>query len=110
MSDQAMTATLVRDVTKQNGARGEMRLYRLSPPLAGWEFVVVSAVAAAFDTGRPETYIFPSSVNGGIAGWGELPGSFQGDMDHEAALSNAGYAVADVLVVAESAARKAVES
>lgn len=94
------TATFIE--TKQ-GFRGDARLYRLSPPISqtDWdgeseshEYVIVSAIASAFDTMRDETYIFPADSEGNITSWGELDGSFQGEMDHEKALSNAGYTVA----------------
>jgi hypothetical protein len=87
-------ATFVRQV---NGFTGEARLYRLDPPLSGdysdeqhsYEYVIVSATVVLFS--GPETYIFPATEAGVITSWGELPGSFQGALDHEAALARAGY-------------------
>jgi hypothetical protein len=81
-----------------------MRLYKLDPPISepDWEdedvinqheYVVVSAVVACI--GGPETYIFPADENGEITDWGELKGSFQGALDHELALANAGYTVVE---------------
>lgn len=78
----------------------EAKWYRLSPPLVseGWEgtethrYVVVSASDRP-DFGICETYIFPCDETGKITGWLELPGSFQGGLDHEAALQGAGYVV-----------------
>ncbi len=55
-------------------------------------FVVVSGCYAY---GYPETYIFPSDSQGKILNWGELIGSFQGDIDHKRALSQAGFQVVD---------------
>lgn len=72
---------------------GDARLYKLSPPLSGTEFVVVSAVRRALDTGVPETYIFQSDEDGRVTSWGELPGSFRGDTDHVEALRRAGYSI-----------------
>lgn len=92
------TATYVGPGTS---GRADQRIYRLDPPIT-WvdmfdersessEYVVVSAVDASYAT---ETYIFPSDEHGTITYWGELDGSFQGDVDHERALRGAGYEVA----------------
>ena len=54
-------------------------------------FVVASAVVALF-TG-PETYILPSTKGGVIKSYGELDGSYRGDMDHAEALKGAGYSL-----------------
>ena len=85
------TATLI---TSTHGERGERRLYRLSEPLEGHGFVLVSAIHLAFDTYLPETYIFPSNEAGTITDWSELPGSIQGVYDHAQALAGAGYELA----------------
>jgi hypothetical protein len=91
-------ATLVRHLANFTG---DARLYRLDPPLSidnGWdedtkgcvaEYVVVSATHAMFS--GPETYIFPADADGNVTNWGELAGSYRGGLDHEAALSGAGY-------------------
>lgn len=93
------TATFIKAI---DGFRGEARLYRMTPPLQeeDWdgeiethEFVIVSAIMGAFDTMRDETYIFPADSEGNITSWLELDGSFQGEMDHVQALTNAGYTV-----------------
>ena len=65
------------------------RLYKLDPPVPT-EFVLVSAIQAAFDTGMPETFIFPADEDGKVTSWGELEGSFQGGQDHEKALRGLG--------------------
>ena len=84
------TATLVK---KLSGTwAGEARLYQLSEPLETYEFVIVSATVVIYC--GPETYIFGADPDGNIADWGELCGSFQGGLDHERALRNAGYEVA----------------
>jgi hypothetical protein len=91
-------ATFVRDI---HGFRGDARLYRLNPPMMvhDWrdasdrpvEWVNVSAVVAMFS--GPETYIFEADEAGEVKSWAELDGSFQGALDHEAALLGAGYEV-----------------
>ena len=81
-------------ITNKPWERGECRLYRLSEPLEGHELVLVSAIPIAFDTGLPETYIFPSNEAGTITDWTKLPGSIQGVYDHAQALAGAGYELA----------------
>lgn len=81
-------AVLVRQVPTSFG----VRLYRLSEPLRGFEFVAVSAV----DHVRPETYVFGSDAHGSMSESYELPGSLPGVLDHRAALESAGYVVAEV--------------
>ena len=88
---------------KQNvpGFRGEAHLFSVEPPMEYipeyneppklTEYVIVSGVNA-FGSG-PETFIFPADKDGNILSWGELDGSFQGDIDIVRALSNAGYTV-----------------
>jgi hypothetical protein len=84
--------------------RGDARVYELDPPLSDrqrdddpgrkWVYVVVSAVVAWCS--GPETYIFPARKDGDIfttVDMLELDGSFQGALDHERALNNAGYEV-----------------
>lgn len=79
--------------------RGDARLYRVEPGMAyiarGDEelfsnYVVVSGVDDFYVC---ETYIFPADERGNVLDWGELPGSFQGYVDHEEALNCAGYEV-----------------
>jgi hypothetical protein len=89
------TATLIK--MNLSGFIGDANLYRLDPPLADHrevthEYVVVSAVYAMFPPGE-ETYIFASDAEGYVKDWGELDGSFRGDLDHERALRGAGYEV-----------------
>ena len=83
-----MKAMFVKDLS---GYTGEAKLYQLEPPLDGNEYVVVSATYAMFS--GPETYIFPATPDGTVTGWGELDGSFRGELDHKLALKNAGYEV-----------------
>ena len=77
----------------------DARLFRLSVPLRGYgsratkaTYVVVSASCAP-GLRRPETYIFAATRRGTIRNWLEMPGSFQGAMDHVRALNDAGYRV-----------------
>lgn len=92
-------AKLVRDIQNRPA---EQKLWRLSESVPyGWSedmqrcnFVVTSHLARAFDTGRPETYIFPADKDGSILSWGEMDGSSRGgDQSHEDVLRNAGWEV-----------------
>jgi hypothetical protein len=84
-------ATKVKDLP---GFRGKAALYFLDPPVDDdMEYVVVSATVVPFGEG-PETYIFPADSSGEITDWGELHGSYKGDLDHAKALRGAGYEVA----------------
>ena len=96
-------ATLIRELdTTSTGAT--VKLWRMEPPLKdnSWddeepeshEFVVTSAVVASFS--GPETYIFPASKDGKILDFGELPGSYRGDLDHDRAIEGAGYVIREV--------------
>jgi|TARA_E500000331_G_scaffold348370_1_gene389881 hypothetical protein len=75
-------------------AKGRACLYRLSEPLAGYEYVVVSAAKdARNDYGQVvgETFIFGSDESGRVKSFLELPGSYRGGLDHQKALNDAGY-------------------
>jgi hypothetical protein len=97
-----MTATLVKDNLPD--FNGRAALYRCDPPFLDrepWEqgeerksykFVIASAATVMFG-GGPETYLFGANEDGEIIDWSELPGSFKGGLDHDAAFSNAGYSV-----------------
>lgn len=87
-----MTRTAHRIPWSDPQAAGDMRLYRLSHPLDGHHYVVVSAVVPMFSN-EPETFIFGSGPDGRTTNWLELTGSFRGALDHDAALRNAGYDV-----------------
>lgn len=109
MSTNTRTATFV---ARKDG-NGEGRVYRCVPPMPAHdygaedghgrsdctgarpcfltEYVWVSAAHVVFS--GPETYIFPCNAEGEVTNWGELPGSFKGDLDHEEALRGAGYEV-----------------
>ena len=85
-----MKATFITQLT---GFRGDARLYQMEPPYQDSEYVVVSGVPMAFDTGQPETYIFKADPEGEITDWVELEGSFRGALDHSRALEGAGYTI-----------------
>ncbi len=40
----------------------------------GEKYFVVSSLGSAFDTGLPETLVFPSDENGKVTSWGEVAG------------------------------------
>jgi hypothetical protein len=74
------------------------RLYKLSESVETetgetTEYVVISAISRAFDTGRPETFIFPANRKGEITDWQEMKGSIQGVQDFDVAIRNAGWSV-----------------
>ena len=71
-----------------SGRQSDMRLYECMGGDHRW--LIVSAVHA---WSGPETYIFPANEKGEVTNWHELDGSFQGGMDHELALQNAGYEI-----------------
>lgn len=81
------TAKFIKDKISEVGAI--QRLYKMTPPLEGHEYVIVSAVNAMFS--GPETFIFPADENGKITNFFELDGSFKGSLEHKEALDNAGY-------------------
>lgn len=85
---------------KPSASGATQKLYHLSEPIAfGFDgsatsdYVVVSAVHMMCSD--PETYIFPADETGEILNFLELPGSFRGEMNHEEALSRAGYKVSE---------------
>lgn len=89
-------ATLVKD--NLPNFMGRAQLWQVVPPLENNSYVVVSAVIAMFS--GPETYIFASNAEGKVNDWGELDGSFKGELNHEKALRMAGY---DTLIYPEAA-------
>ena len=72
-------------------AQGRACLYELSEPLGGYEYVIVSAVKSRLTDIDGETLIFGSDETGKIKSFLELPGSYNGGMDHQKALNDAGY-------------------
>ena len=105
-------ATFIRRVN-EDSARAIQKLYQLSEPLDGHEFVVVSAIGpeakpidpshagtmmmasilGGYGDGNLETFIFGSDENGEVSSWRDLEGSTDGICDHDQALANAGYTV-----------------
>lgn len=83
------TATLITDPDHLPKSHGHAALYRLSEPLRGHEFVVVSAIT----NGSTETMIFGADEHGTVLSLAELPGSLHGTADHTKALHRAGYDV-----------------
>lgn len=68
---------------------GTKILWRCSPPLAGHEHIVTSAI----DVGphHQETLIFPATPDGDWTADSQLPGSYVGGVDHDEAIKRAGY-------------------
>lgn len=81
------TATFIKDLeqcdTRVSTNRSQ-KLWRVDE-----HFVVTSAACVM---GESETYVFPSDENGKVTDWGELDGSFKGDLDHGRAIE--GYVAA----------------
>jgi len=82
-------AIFCKDVSEKFS--GDAELYRMDPPLNGYEYVVSSAAMAMF-TG-PETYLFGADENGEVLDWMELDGSIRGVYDPEGAIETAGYVI-----------------
>ena len=86
------TATYVK--TLEARVDGQIKkLYKLDPALNEIEYVVVSAIPCAFDTGEPETFIFSADETGDITSFSDLEGSFQGSIDIPKALKGLGYKI-----------------
>lgn len=95
------TATFVRQLDRESNDI-DARLYRLSEPMKQYNwtedrgmrslYVVVSGSKLP-ELQQPETYIFLADEAGEIICWSECDGSFQGAIDHEQALRNAGYTI-----------------
>lgn len=101
------------EVKRMEDWKSDARMYRLSEPHEGHEYVIVSAVVLVAQTDPvaraicdisnalsgwsgegEETLIFGCDADGGYEELLELPGSFQGSQDHAKALRNAGYEIA----------------
>jgi hypothetical protein len=85
-----MEATFVKDLS---GWKGGAKLWCLSEPYkvsdwSGNEYATVTHVitSAVVAYSGPETYVFPSDASGEVVDFGELPGSFQGDLHHDIAI------------------------
>lgn len=68
---------------------GKANLYKLNKLVFSDEtrsnYIIVSATYAF---GIPETYIFFANEEGQVIDWGELPGSYIGDLNMEKALED----------------------
>ena len=96
MKTKTKTAKLIKD--NLPGAIGHQALYKLNPPMEKYDgtkfaFVVVSSIAGAFDTGRPETYIFGADETGKIVSYSEMGASQRDTQDHELVLRESGYTI-----------------
>jgi hypothetical protein len=101
MSTKTATFIRNRELKGNNPTPRAQKIYRLDPPIPSdhydrsvpesFQYVVVSAAEVMYS--GPETYIFGSDESGEILSFSELEGSFQGALDHEQALRNAGYEV-----------------
>ena len=91
MREMRKSAVAVKNIKE---AKGRACLYKLSEPLVGYEYVVVSAARDHRDNYNNmigETFIFGSDQTGKIKSFLELPGSYRGGLDHQKALNDAGY-------------------
>jgi hypothetical protein len=94
------SAKFIKKISCMNG---DARLYKLDPPMTVSKitgdvdvtYVVVSGIGPMSSPviQMAETYIFESDSSGKVTNWTDLYGSFQGSVDHEMALNNAGYTV-----------------
>lgn len=94
MNDQkeaTMGATFVRKV---EGNRADQCLWRLSEPYVlnryedeplSVDYVITSAVVAPYS--GAETYVFAANEDGKVLDWGELRGSFRGELNHDEAIA-----------------------
>jgi hypothetical protein len=95
-------AVLIRD--NLPGYRGKAAVYKLSNPLDGHEFVVVSSVYLEFPDSVKhivpnyyESFVFPSDPEGNVVDWGKLDGSItrsEVPIPHEECFKKAGYQLA----------------
>lgn len=70
-----------------------IKLYKLTPALDGYDYVVVSAIKRAFDTNRSETFIFGANKKGEIINYSEMGASQRDTTNHEKVLRESGYKV-----------------
>ena len=80
-----MKATKIGPVNPDS--RGDQVLWELSNTGTfdeeTFNYVITSAVHSL---STPETYVFESDSEGNVLSWMDLPGSFQGGLDHEEAI------------------------
>lgn len=85
------TATKLEEIPNTTD-RFQTALYKLSEPLEGHTYIIVSAMRYP---GKPDTLIFPSTRGGTIADFETLLGSTDGTADHATALKAAGYQITE---------------
>jgi hypothetical protein len=77
--------------TKIKQLQNDKILWEVFPRIDGNKYVITSA--SDVGPSGPETYVFPSNEKGEIIDWGELPGSYRGDLVHEKCFKNIGYKI-----------------
>jgi len=77
--------------TKIKQLQNDKILWEVFPRIDGNKYVITSA--SDVGPSGPETYVFPSNEKGEIIDWGELPGSYRGDLAHEKCFKNIGYKI-----------------
>jgi len=60
------------------------------------EYIVISAIPSAFDTGESEVMVFPSNSSGMVTRWIEIIGR-RGTMDHNEMIQDLAYVLVDKL-------------
>jgi hypothetical protein len=73
---------------------GIQELFRLDPPCGKAEYVQVSAIPLAPDTGRPETMVFRATEEGDVISYMDLAVVYR--MDIVGALVELGYSVRSI--------------
>jgi len=89
-TDKKVTAEFVREL---DGWKGHVKLYKLSDPvefryrgdMETTDHIAISGILA-WDTGRPETFVFFCDEHGEVLSWLQAEGSLNGSIDHEEAL------------------------
>ena len=79
------TARKIKDVNNHQ------ILWEVLPRIEGNKYVITSVSNVQF-TG-PETYMFAADEKGNIINWGELPGSYRGELNHQKCFENLDYKI-----------------
>ena len=79
------TARKIKDVNNHQ------ILWEVLPRIEGNKYVITSTSNVQF-TG-PETYMFAADEKGNIINWGELPGSYRGELNHQKCFENINYQI-----------------
>lgn len=85
----------VQGYRSPGSAVGHRRLFRMSPPLDGHQYVIASTSTVY----GVETYLFPADSSGEITDWGDLDGSLRGVYEAEACFNSIGYQVQEEIVI-----------